>query len=410
MFGHLKLMNPAPISEPISSRDSNAYLLETLRFSGLNLWNDFGVGRKIWRVFSFTYNMLILPVSFPINYTIHLAEFPPDLLLQSLQLCLNTWCFALKYFTLVIYMHRLELANKHFDEMDMYCVKPEEKRKMRDMVAVITRLYLIFIVVYVLYATSTLVDGLFHDRVPFNTYYPFVNWRVDRTQLYIQSFLEFFTVGYAIFVATATDSYPVIFVAALRCHILLLKDRIVNLGEVSNETHSDPNFMFKSLVDCIKAHRTMLNFCEAIRPIISGTIFAQFVICGSILGIIMINMVLFADQSTRFGIITYVMAVLLQTFPLCFYCNAIVDDCNELADALFHSAWWMQDKRYQRTALQFLQKLQQPMTFTAMNIFNINLATNINVSPLIFERQTKKTRNSCRWPSSPSPFTLLPAE
>ncbi|XP_017078222.1 odorant receptor 43b isoform X2 [Drosophila eugracilis] len=384
MFGHLKLMNPAPISEPISSRDSNAYLLETLRFSGLNLWNDFGVGRKIWRVFSFTYNMLILPVSFPINYTIHLAEFPPDLLLQSLQLCLNTWCFALKYFTLVIYMHRLELANKHFDEMDMYCVKPEEKRKMRDMVAVITRLYLIFIVVYVLYATSTLVDGLFHDRVPFNTYYPFVNWRVDRTQLYIQSFLEFFTVGYAIFVATATDSYPVIFVAALRCHILLLKDRIVNLGEVSNETHSDPNFMFKSLVDCIKAHRTMLNFCEAIRPIISGTIFAQFVICGSILGIIMINMVLFADQSTRFGIITYVMAVLLQTFPLCFYCNAIVDDCNELADALFHSAWWMQDKRYQRTALQFLQKLQQPMTFTAMNIFNINLATNINVAKFAF--------------------------
>jgi len=104
----------------------------------------------------------------------------------------------------------------------------------------------------------------------------------------------------------------------------------------------------------------------------------------------MINMVLFADQSTRFGIVTYVMAVLLQTFPLCFYCNAIVDDCNELADALFHSSWWMQDKRYQRTVLQFLQKLQQPMTFTAMNIFNINLATNINVSSLI----SKGTGNS----------------
>ncbi|XP_037713167.1 odorant receptor 43b [Drosophila subpulchrella] len=384
MFGYFKLMYPAPISEPISTRDSNAYLLETLRISGLNFRNDFGVGRKIWRVFSFTYNMLILPVSFPINYTIHLAEFPPDLLLQSLQLCLNTWCFALKFFTLVIYMDRLELANKHFDEMDKYCVKPEEKRKVRDMVAAITRLYLIFVVVYVLYATSTLLDGLFHDRVPYNTYYPFVNWRIDRTQLYIQSFLEYFTVGYAIFVATATDSYPVIYVAALRSHILMLKDRIINLGEASNEGGSDRDSIFKSLVDCIKAHRTMLNFCDAIQPIISGTIFAQFIICGSILGIVMINMVLFADQSTRFGIVTYVMAVLLQTFPLCFYCNAIVDDCNELADALFHSSWWMQDKRYQRTVLQFLQKLQQPMTFTAMNIFNINLATNINVAKFAF--------------------------
>ncbi|XP_020806787.1 odorant receptor 43b isoform X2 [Drosophila serrata] len=354
--------------------------------SGLNLRNDFGVGRKIWRVFSFTYNMLVLPISFPINYTIHLAEFPPDLLLQSLQLCLNTWCFALKFFTLVIYMARLELANKHFDELDEYCKTPVEKRKLRDAVAAITRLYLTFCVVYILYATSTLLDGMFHDRVPFNTYYPFVNWRLDRTQLYIQTFLEYLTVGYAIFVATATDSYPVIYVVALRTHILLLKDRVIHLGETSSSSEgtNDADFMFTSLVDCIKAHRTMLNFCEAIKPIISGTIFAQFIICGSILGIIMINMVLFADQSTRFGIITYVMAVLLQTFPLCFYCNAIVDDCNELADALFHSAWWMQDKRYQRVALQFLQKLQQPMTFTAMNIFNINLATNINVAKFAF--------------------------
>ncbi|KAH8257900.1 hypothetical protein KR038_002790 [Drosophila bunnanda] len=384
MFGYFKLMYPAPLSEPIQTRDSNAYLLDTLRMSGMNLRNDFGVGRKIWRVFSFTYNMLVLPISFPINYTIHLAEFPPDLLLQSLQLCLNTWCFALKFFTLVIYMTRLELANKHFDELDEYCKAPVEKRKVRDAVAAITRLYLTFCVVYILYATSTLLDGMFHDRVPFNTYYPFVNWRIDRTQLYIQTFLEYLTVGYAIFVATATDSYPVIYVVALRTHILLLKDRVIHLGETSNsEGSNDADFMFTSLVDCIKAHRTMLNFCEAIKPIISGTIFAQFIICGSILGIIMINMVLFADQSTRFGIITYVMAVLLQTFPLCFYCNAIVDDCNELADALFHSAWWMQDKRYQRVALQFLQKLQQPMTFTAMNIF-INLATNINVAKFAF--------------------------
>ncbi|KAH8309252.1 hypothetical protein KR059_007368 [Drosophila kikkawai] len=386
MFGYFKLMYPAPLSEPIRTRDSNAYLLETLRMSGLNLRNDFGVGRKIWRVFSFTYNMLVLPISFPINYTIHLAEFPPDLLLQSLQLCLNTWCFAFKFFTLVIYMARLELANKHFDELDEYCVTPAEKRKVRDAVAAITRMYLTFVLVYVLYATSTLLDGMFHDRVPFNTYYPFVNWRLDRTQLYIQTFLEYLTVGYAIFVATATDSYPVIYVVALRTHILLLKDRVIHLGETSSnsEGSNDADFMFTSLVDCIKAHRTLLNFCEAIKPIISGTIFAQFIICGSILGIIMINMVLFADQSTRFGIITYVMAVLLQTFPLCFYCNAIVDDCNELADALFHSAWWMQDKRYQRVALQFLQKLQQPMTFTAMNIFNINLATNINVAKFAF--------------------------
>ncbi|BFG03520.1 odorant receptor 43b [Drosophila madeirensis] len=379
-----KLVYPAALSEPVATRDSNVYLLKTLHISGLNFYNDFGIGQKIWRVISFSYNIFYLPLSFPVNYKIHFSQFPPDLLLQSLQLCLNTWCFSTKFVTLAIFTERLEMANKCFDELDVYCVTPDEKRRVRAAVATINKLYLIFGVVYFLYATSTLVDGLFHDRVPYNTYYPFIDWRLDRRQLYIQSFVEYFTVGYAIFVATATDSYPVVYIAALRTHILMLKDRIVRLGEASNEGTADPDSIFKSLVECIKAHRTMLNFCDTIRPIISGTIFAQFIICGSILGIVMINMVLFADQSTRFGIVTYVMAVLLQTFPLCFYCNAIVDDCNDLADALFHSAWWMQDRRYRSTALQFLQKLQQPITFTAMNIFTINLATNINVAKFAF--------------------------
>ncbi|KAH8233322.1 hypothetical protein KR026_006774 [Drosophila bipectinata] len=384
MFGKLKLLYPASLETPIRTRDSNAYLLDTLRMSGLNLGEKSGVAWKIWRVISYTYSMLILPISFPINYTIHLAEFPPDLLLQSLQLCLNTWCYAFKYFTLVIYTRHLELSNIQFDEMDKFCVKTEEKRKIRDSVAAVNRLYMVFVVVYILYATSTLMDALIHDRVPYNTYFPFVNWRLSRTQLYIQCFLEYFIVGYAIYVATATDSYALIFVASLRTHITLLKERIISLGIINNDGDTDADSVFTLLVDCVKAHRTMLNFCDAIRPIISGTIFAQFIICGSILGVIMINMTLFADKSSQFGTVTYIMAVLLQTFPLCFYCNAIVDECNELADALFHSAWWMQEKRYQRVVLQFLQKLQQPMTFTAMNIFNINLATNINVAKFAF--------------------------
>lgn len=256
MFGRLQLLYPASLETPIRTRDSNAYLLETLRMSGLNLGEDSGVSRKILRVISYTFFMVILPLSFPINYTIHLAEFPPDLLLQSLQLCLNAWCFTFKYITLAIYTRHLELSNIQFDEMDKFCVKNEEKRKLRESVATVNRLYMLFVVVYILYGTSTLVDALIHDRVPYNTYFPFVNWRIDRTQLYIQCFLEYFIVGYAIFVATATDSYALIFVASLRTHIRLLKDRIVSLGTEGTDADSD----FRSLVDCVKAHRTMLKY------------------------------------------------------------------------------------------------------------------------------------------------------
>ncbi|XP_068147605.1 odorant receptor 43b [Drosophila tropicalis] len=378
-----KRIYPNPLTVATSSRESNAYMMDTLKISGLNLHNDFGYGKKIWRVISFSYGMVYLPLSFLLNYIIHIEDFSASTLLQSLQLCLNTWCFALKYFTLAFYVKNLEEANKCFDQLDVFCRTKEEQREIRKMVASCNKLYMIFAVVFFVYSTASLVDGLVHGRMPFDTYYPFINWRLSRTQFVVQAFVEFTSVGYAVFVATSTDSYAVIFVKALRSHVKLLTRRLQNMPSETTAAQ-DENFMHASLVDCIKAHKVLLAFCNTIRPLISGTIFAQFIICGSILGITTINLLAFAEPSARFGIIFYMMAVILQTFPLCYYCNAIVDDCNEMCDALFHSPWIERDQRFRKTTLQFLHKLQEPIVFTAMNIFSINLATNINVAKFAF--------------------------
>ncbi|KAH8284657.1 hypothetical protein KR018_010449 [Drosophila ironensis] len=382
--GKLKFLRLAPLSEPIRSRDSTAILMWTLRNSAFDIKDDFTTGAKAWRVFAYIYNMVVLPLSFPINYWVYLSEFSADQLLQSLQLCLNTWGFAFKVLTLVLRHRLLEVACKKLDDLDVYCVTNEEKLKLRATVASNNRLYVLFAVTYFIYTVTSLVDGLLHERVPFNTYVPFINWREDRLQLYLQCTLEFWIVGYSIYVSSGTDAFPVIFVSSLRTHVELLKKRVVRLGVICGDPEVDPETAFKKLVECIKAHRTMLQFCEALKPVVSGVIFAQFITCGTILGVIMINVVTFSGESSRVHIGIYIFAVLMQTFPLCYYCNAIVDDNREVADALFHSSWWNQDKRYQRVVLQYLQKLQGPMTFTAMQIFNINLATNINVAKFAF--------------------------
>lgn len=72
--------------------------------------------------------------------------------------------------------------------------------------------------------------------------------------------------------------------------------------------------------------------------------------------------------------------VSMQTFPFCYLCNMIMDDCQEMADSLFQSDWTSADRRYKSTLVYFLHNLQQPIILTAGGVFPISMQTNLNVS------------------------------
>lgn len=76
----------------------------------------------------------------------------------------------------------------------------------------------------------------------------------------------------------------------------------------------------------------------------------------------------------------FVITTLLQTFPFCYLCNLIIDDCEALAHALFQSNWIDSGSRYQSTLLYFLHNVQQPIVFIAGGILPISMSSNISVS------------------------------
>lgn len=127
-------------------------------------------------------------------------------------------------------------------------------------------------------------------------------------------------------------------------------------------------------------HDLFYRFVDCLRPVISGTIFVQFLVVGLVLGFTLINIVLFANLGSAIAALSFMAAVLLETTPFCILCNYLTEDCYKLADALFQSNWIDEEKRYQKTLMYFLQKLQQPITFMVMNVFPISVGTNISVS------------------------------
>lgn len=106
----------------------------------------------------------------------------------------------------------------------------------------------------------------------------------------------------------------------------------------------------------------------------------QFLLIGIVLGLSVINVMFFSTFWTALGTFCFMFDVCLETFPLCYLCNVIVDDCQDLADTLFQSNWLSADRRYKSTLIYFLHNLQRPIILMAGGVFQICMQTNLSVS------------------------------
>lgn len=119
---------------------------------------------------------------------------------------------------------------------------------------------------------------------------------------------------------------------------------------------------------------------KIISPVISTTIFLQFTITAGILCVTLINMLIFArGYSSIIASCFYVLAVVVEIFPLCYYANCLVNDSDLLSVEIFHSKWVNQNPRYRKMLVFFMQRSQQTMELTAAKMFPINLNSFISV-------------------------------
>ncbi|XP_032577631.1 odorant receptor 22a isoform X3 [Drosophila sechellia] len=196
-----------------------------------------------------------------------------------------------------------------------------------------------------------------------------------------KSIAECFLMTEAIYMDLCTDVCPLISMLMARCHISLLKQRLRNLRSEPGRTEDE---YLEELTECIRDHRLILDYVDALRPVFSGTIFVQFLLIGTVLGLSMINLMFFSTFWTGVATCLFMFDVSMETFPFCYLCNMIIDDCQEMADSLFQSDWTSADRRYKSTLVYFLHNLQQPITLTAGGVFPICMQTNLAMVKLAF--------------------------
>ncbi|KAL7728814.1 hypothetical protein ACLKA6_004168 [Drosophila palustris] len=142
-----------------------------------------------------------------------------------------------------------------------------------------------------------------------------------------------------------------------------------------NDPESNEDNNYEELVQCIMDHKLILEHCANMRPVISSSLFVQFTVMGLVLACTLIQLMFFANFLTALASIWYMVGNVLQSFPICLTCDQILEDCDELSLAIFHSNWIGADRRYTTTLKHFIHNAQQPIQFLSGGVLPICLAT-----------------------------------
>lgn len=117
------------------------------------------------------------------------------------------------------------------------------------------------------------------------------------------------------------------------------------------------------------------RYCASMRPWISTSLFVQFTAIAFVLASTLIHLIFFCNFLTGLSSAWYMTACVLQSFPTCFTCDLIIDDCHDLAMAIFHSNWMKADRPYKMALIYFMQNVQKPIEFVGLGVLPISLAT-----------------------------------
>ncbi|KAH8311010.1 hypothetical protein KR044_003843, partial [Drosophila immigrans] len=330
----------------------------------------------------FTALGIYLPIALMISYVNEFSNFTPGELITSAQWFFDIPNALVKALTLYLSLWRIDKAKELLDQLDKSCIREEEKVQVHRYVLRCNYFYTIYIVIYICYPLTTFSAAVIFNGVSaWNVFNPLVNWRDGTWELWLASCIEFAEVLVIVFYHHATDIYPVIYSTTIRLHMDLLRQRVQRLR--SDDTKSEAE-TYADLVGCIKDHKLILDYCNILRPLLSRTVFCQFLVVGVILGLCFTNIFFFSDFWSGGATVVYIVGCTSQTFPFCYICNMLGEDVDQLTLTIFQSNWQGASRRYKSSLIYFLHKAQQPIRFTAGSIFEINLGTNISLAKFAF--------------------------
>ncbi|XP_037812190.1 odorant receptor 7a-like [Lucilia sericata] len=345
-----------------------------------------------WKPLYYFYSLLInlsvcvlLPTSFMLSYFFEYHNMTTVQLLNSLQVSVNACCLPAKVLTMQISLKYLHRGMDIMDTLDKRCQRPDEKKKLSHCAIFGNRLSVFHATLYCFFAAVSVITSVIMGQAPYSMYIPNTDWKTSTMTFALQSFFEYVIMNAVCLHQVIVDSYSVVYIYVIRTHMQILVERVRSLGtdpKTSNDKH------YEELLLCVKDHQELLRLVAVISPVISKTIFIQFLVTAAILGITLINNFIFADFSSQISCSLYFLVIMVQISPCCYQATFLLADSEQLSLAIFHCEWIDKDVRFRKMLIFFMMRSQNPITLKAMKLFPITLRTSLAIAKFSFSLYT----------------------
>ncbi|TMW43587.1 hypothetical protein DOY81_011333, partial [Sarcophaga bullata] len=358
----MQLKRPIDLGQPLNSVDGLKYLWMNWTIIGLNPPTNANVSKyNAWRILYYIYAAVINFVAaflFPASLLAYLWFITSwQEIVQNLSLSVTIAMATFKQVAVV--MHRQGLLNsnefvKPLDERSN--VYTEDRLKILKAIQKCHFFSALYISIYMFCAIGFAYIGWANHKLPYSAWFP--------TSAVI----------FTVFQNGNNDLYPLCYLTLTIAHFETLAERIKRIGYVSGPNTIEENV--EELKRCIMDHKYLLCYFDYIRSAISATLFLQFFITGFVLCLTAINMIAFnRDLTEQFFAMLYLLIILFQVFPCCWYVNSLMETSSKLTTAMYSCNWMDQNQKFRKILIIFMQRSQKTNTILAGNLAPVSLQT-----------------------------------
>ncbi|KAM7356240.1 uncharacterized protein ACRADG_002045 [Cochliomyia hominivorax] len=241
---------------------------------------------------------------------------------------------------------------------------------LRDLRLILQFFMSMYAVCWITCEIPLLYNGFLNEwGLMYPAYFPFDPF-ASSTGYIVAHVYQFVGVSFLILQNTVHDSFAAIHLALLSGQLHMLGVRLAKLGSDKNKTLPQHN---QDLLECIQDHKDLLDYRSKLEEILSlymffQVIFASINMCSSI-----VFLILFADDPwTIVHYISYLLSMMIEILPVCYYGTIMEIKFEHLTYALFSSNWLDKDAIFKQNLRIFAECTKKPMYIMAW-LFRVNL-------------------------------------
>ncbi|EDW05161.1 GH22170 [Drosophila grimshawi] len=317
---------------------------------------------------------VLTTVAFPIMLA--MAAFSFELPLDNLMnfnISVTSLATSAKFIIYVKQLHKVLEIEQRLAELDAR-VNSDDQRKCRSGVNRILRIMSTFYKwIFALIGLSSNVTFLFRGQrtLPFPAWFP-LNWSGSLANYIVACLHQILCISVQIMQNFVDDLFPpmVLILIAGQCELLFI--RISHIGY----DRCDQRANEQKLIDCIEDQQKIYRIHELTMDIISWPLLVQFVVISIDVGAALCTLFFYVnDVYGRVYYVSFIVALALQIFPVCYYGTLVDYHFERLQTAVYSSNWIDQSLAYRRSAIIFAERTQRLPKQLAGNFIPIALTT-----------------------------------